>query len=111
VPPHAWNVDFPHLMRRAQAAKYQRGRVALRDKVLSNIDALGRFAGIPIVTETVALNRTKQPVRNRMESALGVDKDAWLPAFAPRKFRKSTKASPDVPARDGESTLARWPFT
>ena len=26
VPPHAWNVDFPHLMLRAKAIKFQQGR-------------------------------------------------------------------------------------
>src|ERR1017187_3813882 len=25
VPPHAWNVDFPHLMLRAKAVKFERG--------------------------------------------------------------------------------------
>lgn len=59
VPPHPWNVDFPHLMLRAKAARYKRNEVRLRDKLLSNTDMLGHFAGIPIVTQTVnAANRT-----------------------------------------------------
>ncbi len=104
VPPHAWNVDFPHLMLRAKAARYKRGEVALRDKVLSNTDTLGRLAGIPVVTQTVnRVNRTKA-ARGVMESALGVDRDAWLPEFAPRKFRRSAKTSPDAPVREGERT-------
>jgi glycerol-3-phosphate dehydrogenase subunit C len=104
VPPHPWNVDFPHLMLRAKAAKYQRGEVRLRDNFLSNTDALGHFAGIPIVTQTVnAVNRTKL-ARGAMESALGIDKDAWLPDFASRKFRRAARASPPAPVRDGERT-------
>ena len=47
VPPHAWNVDFPHLMLRAKAVAYKRGQVRLRDRVLDDTDALGQFAGIP----------------------------------------------------------------
>jgi glycerol-3-phosphate dehydrogenase subunit C len=39
VPPHPWNVDCPNLMLRAKAAKYKRGEVALRDKVISNARA------------------------------------------------------------------------
>ena len=59
VPPHPWNVDFPHLMLRAKAVDYKRGDVKLRDKVLSNTDALGHFAGIPVITQTVnAVNHT-----------------------------------------------------
>ncbi|OXH83629.1 Fe-S oxidoreductase, partial [Burkholderia multivorans] len=77
VPPHAWNVDFPHLMLRAKAARYKRGEVALRDKVLSNTDALGHLAGIPVVTQTVnAVNRTP-PARHALEAVLGVDRRAW----------------------------------
>lgn len=104
VPPHPWNVDFPHLMLRAKAARYKRGDVALRDKVLSNTDALGHFAGIPIVTQTInAVNATK-PARAAMETTLGVDRHAWLPPFARHKFRSHAKASPETPVRDGERT-------
>ncbi|WP_179400597.1 (Fe-S)-binding protein [Burkholderia guangdongensis] len=104
VPPHAWNVDFPHLMLRGKAARYKRGEVALRDKVLSNTDALGHFAGIPIVTQTVnAVNRTP-PARQALESVLGVDRKAWLPEFAPRPFRRAAKRSSGASVRDGERT-------
>jgi len=104
VPPHPWNVDFPHLMLRAKAAKFKKGEVPLRDKVLSSTDALGHFAGIPVVTQTVnAVNRSK-PARSLLESALGVDKNAWLPEFAPRKFRGAAKPSPSTAVRDGERT-------
>jgi len=27
VPPHPWNVDFPHLMLRAKAVKFRNGEV------------------------------------------------------------------------------------
>lgn len=104
VPPHAWNVDFPHLMLRAKAVRYRDGDVRLRDKVLSNTDALGHFAGIPIVTQTVnAVNHTGL-ARGALEAALGVDRHAWLPDFASRKFRSAAKPSPAVPVRDGERT-------
>ena len=67
MPPHPWNVDFPHLMLRAKAVKFKKGEVRFRDKFLSNTDALGTFAGIPIVTQTVnAVNKTK-PARSMME--------------------------------------------
>jgi ferredoxin len=32
VPPHPWNVDFPHLMLRAKAVKFRDGDVSFRDK-------------------------------------------------------------------------------
>jgi glycerol-3-phosphate dehydrogenase subunit C len=104
VPPHPWNVDFPHLMLRAKAIEYRKGEVKLRDRVLSNTDALGHLAGIPVVTQTVnAVNHTK-PMRALMEDALGVDRKAWLPDFATRKFRSAAKRASAGEVRDGERT-------
>jgi len=84
TPPHVWNLDFPHLMLRAKAIKHKNGETSFRDNVLSSTDKLGSFAGIPIVTQTVnAVNSTKV-MRNVMEATLGVDKNAWIPSYAPQ---------------------------
>jgi glycerol-3-phosphate dehydrogenase subunit C len=104
TPPHAWNVDFPHLMLRAKAVKYQKGAVPFRDKFLSNTDGLGKFAGIPIVTQTVnAVNKTKL-ARGVLEDVLSVDKNAWLPEFADKKFHSAAAASNAYPVKDGTLT-------
>jgi Fe-S oxidoreductase len=104
TPPHPWNVDFPHLMLRAKAVKYKKGEVRLRDKFLSNTDALGSFAGIPIVTQAVnAVNKTRA-VRGMMENALGIDQNAWLPEFASKKFRSGAAASKPGPVTNGTLT-------
>jgi glycerol-3-phosphate dehydrogenase subunit C len=93
VPPHPWNVDFPHLMLRGKAIKYRRGEVGAGEKLLASTDTHGQFAGIPIVVQVVnAANRTK-PVRKLLEVALGVHPDAWLPELAPHRFRWSAKKS------------------
>ena len=47
VPPHPWNVDFPHLMLRAKAVKHRSGETRWRDRVLSSTDLVGNIAGIP----------------------------------------------------------------
>jgi Fe-S oxidoreductase len=104
TPPHEWNLDFPHLMLRAKAVKFKIGEVSTRDKVLSDTDGLGMFAGIPIVTQTVnAVNKTK-PMRALVENVLGVDKDAWLPEFATTKFRSNAAKSKQHPVKDGTKT-------
>ncbi|POR45729.1 Fe-S oxidoreductase [Paraburkholderia eburnea] len=104
VPPHPWNVDFPHLMLRAKAIHYRNGEVQLRDRVLSNTDALGHLAGIPVVTQTVnAVNGTKA-MRGVMEDVLGVDRHAWLPSFATRKFRSAARKATSSDVHDGERT-------
>ena len=93
VPPHPWQVDFPHLMLRAKAIKYRKGEVGSAEKLLAATDVHGQFAGIPIVSQAVnAANRTK-PVRKVLDAALGVHPDAWLPALATKRFRSAAAKS------------------
>ncbi len=103
VPPHPWNVDFPHLMLRAKAIKYKKGGVGTGEKLLASTDVHGQLAGIPIVVQAVnAANRMK-PVRKVLDATLGVHPDAWLPPLATNRFR-SGAARPDAGAKvvDGE---------
>jgi glycerol-3-phosphate dehydrogenase subunit C len=104
VPPHPWNLDFPHLMLRAKAVRYKKGETGWRDELLSSTDRLGSFAGIPVVTQTVnAVNRTGL-MRSVMESTLGVDRKAWIPEYAPKKFRSIAGESGSDKVVDGERT-------
>ncbi|MBI5329230.1 MAG: Fe-S oxidoreductase [Betaproteobacteria bacterium] len=107
VPPHEWNLDFPHLMLRAKAVGRKRGGGKLRDAILSSTDRTGLFAGIPVVTRAInAVNRAR-PMRRALEAALGVDAQAWLPQFAPRTFRQQARGDRDddsAPVVDGART-------
>ncbi|AYH42850.1 heterodisulfide reductase-related iron-sulfur binding cluster [Azoarcus sp. DN11] len=104
VPPHPWNVDFPHLMLRAKAVKFRKGEVRLRDKVLTSTDALGKLAAIPVVAQTVNAANRNPAARTVLQSVLGVDKRRELPPYAPARFRNSADARADWPVRDGERT-------
>ena len=91
VPPHPWNLDFPHTMLRAKAIKFKNGEVGAGERLLASTDTHGQFAGIPIVVQTVnALNKTK-PVRQVLDGALGVHPEAWLPELATSRFRWSAR--------------------
>ena len=104
VPPHPWNVDFPHVMLRAKAVKFRKGPVAFRDKLLTSTDAIGKLAAIPVVAQAVnALNRNGA-ARSAMQSALGVHKDRELPPYAPRKFRSGASPSTAFAPQDGANT-------
>jgi glycerol-3-phosphate dehydrogenase subunit C len=104
VPPHPWNLDFPHLMLRAKAVEFKKGNASLRDKVLSSTDAMGKFAGIPIVTEAMnAVNKTGL-MRGALEATLGVDKKAWIPEYAPKTFPQLAESSAKWPERNGDRT-------
>jgi glycerol-3-phosphate dehydrogenase subunit C len=105
VPPHAWNVDFPHLMLRAKAIKFKNGGVGMGERFLASTDVHGQFAGIPVVVQAAnALNRTK-PMRKLLDKVVGVHPQAWLPELSPSRFR--WKAAHEGPARvvtNGERT-------
>ena len=91
VPPHPWNVDFPHLMLRAKVKRFQDGGASARDKFLSATDTVGKLAGIPVVAETVnALNSSKLG-RKLLEGALGVHRDAPLPKYHAKSARARLK--------------------
>ncbi|MDC8444657.1 MAG: Fe-S oxidoreductase [Nitrosomonas sp.] len=104
VPPHEWNIDFPHLMLRAKAVKFKTRGASFRDKLLSNTDAVGKLATIPVVVQTVnALNKTPA-VRKFMDSRLGIHADRVLPEYAPNRFRPTAQTNDNYPVRDGERT-------
>src|SRR5512140_1285981 len=74
VPPHEWNVDFPHTMLRAKAIKFRSGRVSTGESLLASTDVHGSLAGIPVVVQVAnALNHTK-PVRAALEKVVHVDR-------------------------------------
>ena len=66
VPPHEWNVDFPHLMLRAKAQKFKNGQTSFRDKLLSSTDALGKLSSIPVVVQTINAVNTNKVTRSVM---------------------------------------------
>jgi len=88
VPPHEWNIDFPHLMLRAKSVRYQKEGASARDKMLTSTDAVGKTAGLPGVSIVVnASNRTK-PIRKALEKVAGIHADARIPPFESRPLRK-----------------------
>ena len=104
VPPHVWNLDFPHLMLRAKAVKFKKGEVRFRDKLLTSTDALGKLAAIPVVAQTVNAMNGVGLARSVMQGVLGVHKDRVLPPFAPRKFRSGAKPEGSFGVRVGDRT-------
>lgn len=104
VPPHPWNVDFPHVMLRAKAVKFREGGTTFRDRLLTSTDTLGKFAGIPIVTQAVNAANKNKFSREILQKTLGVHKDRELPPFAPGKFRSSFSSSSSHSVKNGDRT-------
>jgi len=104
VPPHAWNVDFPHLMLRAKAVKFRKGEVKFRDRLLSSTDALGKLASIPVVVQAVNAVNKSSFARGIMDSMLGIHQDRVLPEYDSAKFRSTAKPVSAFPVKDGKAT-------
>ena len=104
VPPHLWNLDFPHTMLRAKAIKHKAGKVGRGERLLASTDVHGQFASQAINV----LNRTK-PVRKLLDKTLGVHPDAWLPELGTRRLRWSAASTGSATVvHHGERSPARW---
>ncbi len=102
VPPHPWNLDFPHLMLRAKAIKFKKGQVPFRDKLLASTDALGKLLAIPVVAQTVNAASKNQALRSGLDKVLKIHHDRQLPDYAPQRFRASARTQAQFPVRDGQ---------
>ncbi|WP_028114576.1 heterodisulfide reductase-related iron-sulfur binding cluster [Ferrimonas kyonanensis] len=106
VPPHDWNVDFPHLMLRAKAVQFQESPPPLRDRLMTSTTAVGRLATLPLVDVTVnALNRSSG-FRKGLEATLGIDRRATLPQYHRHTIRQRTRplAREITPVAAGETS-------
>jgi len=91
VPPHEWNVDYPHLMLRAKAIKFKKEGAKSRDKILSSTDTVGKLAGIPVVNGIVNAANKNSAMRKTLESTLGVHHNAVVPEYHSNTARKQLK--------------------
>ena len=98
VPPHEWNVDFPHLMLRAKSARFEKKGAAKRDRFLSSTDTVGKLAGIPVVVQAVNAINSSKSGRKILEKTLGIHRDAPVPKYHSNTARKRLRANrkPDV---------------
>ena len=106
IPPHEWNLDFPHVMLRAKAVQFKEQGASMRNKMLSATDTVGSIAGIPVIAQTVnAINNIK-PARKIMQATLGISADAKLPKYDSKPFRKRFKSS-GIASEAGELTKGK----
>jgi Fe-S oxidoreductase len=96
VPPHEWNVDFPHLMLRAKAVNFKKGETKFRDKFLTSTDRNGKLFSIPLVAQLVNTANKIGFARKMLESVLGIHADADLPAYHSDTLEKRAARRPNV---------------
>src|SRR6185312_5065269 len=99
VPPHEFDVDFPHLMLRHRAAERRHGkRDAMRDQ-LGETDRNGKLAAPVAPLANWATDVKNKPVRALMQGLAGIDATAPLPKYhaktATKLFREAPAADPN----------------
>ncbi len=107
VPPHQWNLDFPHTMLRAKAIQYKTGKMKFRDKLLTSTELVGTLSSIPVVVHVVNAANKNGPARAVLQKVLGVQKERQLPEFDSAHFRAHAVASKDHPVRDGAKSIGK----
>lgn len=94
VPPHPFNVDFPHLMLRHRTAEVKAGNKDFTQIQLAQMDRNGTLARAAAPVVNWASSRKNNLTRPLMEKTLGIDRDAALPKFHSRTFLSADKHDP-----------------
>jgi glycerol-3-phosphate dehydrogenase subunit C len=104
VPPHPFDVDFPHVMLRYRAVLFKEGALPRHRRELAKTDRNGRLARFAAPLANWASNRRNRLLRALFEKLLGIDRRAQLPLYHRRTFMARAKAS--SPPRDGSAPAA-----
>lgn len=86
VPPHEFNLDFPHLMLRARAVEAKKNGVDFAVAQLTQTDRNGQIAKSIAALANWATSVDNQLTRPLMEATLGVHHGAELPKYCGKTF-------------------------
>ncbi len=108
VPPHEFNLDFPHLMLRYRAIENKKGQTPFGAKQLTKTDRNGEIASKVSGLANWASKCGNSLTRPVMEGVMGVHREAVLPKFADVPFVERTDApevNKDAPAYGRKAVL------
>ncbi|QXX73250.1 heterodisulfide reductase-related iron-sulfur binding cluster [Methylovirgula sp. HY1] len=96
VPPHEFNIDFPHLMLRARAVEAKKGEVEFSERELAKTDRNGKLAAYVAPLANWATNSANKMMRGLLEKAAGLHHEAHLPKYQSKSFATLTREKPPV---------------
>jgi glycerol-3-phosphate dehydrogenase subunit C len=94
VPPHEFNLDFPHLMLRARAVEARQSGVPWAERELTKTDRNGKLAGAIAPLANWASDARNTLTRPVLEGVAGVDREAALPKFHGKTFALRARQAP-----------------
>jgi glycerol-3-phosphate dehydrogenase subunit C len=97
VPPHEFDLDFPHLMLRYRAAEAKAGKLVFPARQLTETDRNGRLAGHMAGLANWASDTQNHLTRPVLERTLDVHREAALPKFHGKTFAlRARDEAPEV---------------
>ncbi|HEX3862259.1 MAG TPA: heterodisulfide reductase-related iron-sulfur binding cluster [Stellaceae bacterium] len=100
VPPHEFNLDFPHTMLRYRAVELKEKQVPLARSELGKTDRNGELAKYVAPLANWATKRENTATRPLMEKVAQIDRKADLPKFVGRTFATRARRAPPVVDRN-----------
>lgn len=97
VPPHEFDIDFPHLMLRAKAVESKTKGQSFSKKQLSQVDRNGKVMGLVAPIVNWAIDEKNTLTRPVIEKVVGIHKSAALPPFHKQTFLKQAQQTPLKP--------------
>ncbi|TNE37995.1 MAG: glycerol-3-phosphate dehydrogenase [Alphaproteobacteria bacterium] len=103
VPPHEFDLDFPHLMLRYRAVEKKKGLDKFAARQLSKTDRNGKLAAPVAPLANWATKTSNGLTRGVMEATLNIDRHAALPKYQSKSLVDRAKENPleinkDAPA-------------
>jgi len=99
VPPHEFNLDFPHLMLRARALESKQGKVPFANKQMTQTDRNGKIGCGMSGAVNWACSCSNSLTRPVMQAVAGIHRDAHLPEFSAKPLTEQAASgglSPDI---------------
>jgi glycerol-3-phosphate dehydrogenase subunit C len=94
VPPHPFQLDFPHLILRARAVEAKQGKTSFTQQQLAEMDRNGTLARVASPIINWASNVGNTLTRPVMEAVAGIDRTAELPKFHTKTFVSADRGDP-----------------
>lgn len=110
VPPHEFDIDFPHLMLRYRAVEYRDGKVGAIDRALTQTDRNGRLAKLAPGIANWASDTKNKLTRPVLEKVAHIHREAHLPKYHGRTLVDRARAgipaaNPQAPAHGQRKAL------
>ena len=95
IPPHEWQVDFPHLMLRAKITAYNKRKslkdlkTNIQDSIYTSPDMVGGWIASLRLTHITNRLLGNKVIRQMLKPILGLSPNAWVPDYLPKRRNKA----------------------